>query len=248
MADISDTLAAIDSAINNACGCGCGRRLDPDGPSLHFATPECQRSWHEDRTDNPGEVYRRADPVPGITDRFSDRGRQFRPPTLTTIRWLSLWGFEPHAIQVPDGWPSGGAEVFFRDLLSYRRHCDTCGRREIPQNGSYQTEEGDSNVPDVRGLTWYGVTRRTGRPANPVVQRCRRCQTTYDGPTLTGRAVVTYDEIQLTLTDGSHRVDDFIAYADMVNGPHLWRETQRLWAALEARLTLGEQPPGLAFL
>ena len=39
-----------------------GAKLDPDGPSMWFATPRCQWDFRQQHADNPGEVYSRPDP------------------------------------------------------------------------------------------------------------------------------------------------------------------------------------------
>jgi hypothetical protein len=40
-----DILDAIDAATEERCACGCGTRLDPDGPSGWWATEHCQATW-----------------------------------------------------------------------------------------------------------------------------------------------------------------------------------------------------------
>lgn len=225
MDDISRTLAAIDSALDDRCGCGCGRRLDPDGPSPHFATPECQHGWHGDRTHKPHEVYRRPDPVitaPAPTGR--------RPPSPATIRWLALWGFDREAIEAVDGWPRGGAEAWFYDLLAYRRRCDQCGRRAQPAAGPRSI-----GAPEEELFVWY-MSRQV---AGEIVQRCPNCAATYDGPILIGHVELTDDEVRLILTDGTVRIDDTIPYTDLVNGPHLCRLLLHTWSALEDALADG---------
>jgi hypothetical protein len=237
MADISHTLAAIDSAINDRCGCGCGRRLDPDGPSPHFATPECQRGWHEDRTHNPHEVYRRADPIITAPARTAHR-----PPSPAAIRWLALWGFEREAVEAVEGWPAGGAEAWFYDLLAYRRRCEQCGTRAQPNSSPRTVEPGQESFlcvePGEELFLWYMSRRVVGE----IVQRCPNCGTMYDGPILIGHVELTADEIQLSLTDGAARIEDTIPYTDLVNGPHLCRLLQHTWSALEDALATG---PGL---
>lgn len=41
----ADILARIDAALDRCCACGCGRVLDPDGPSAWFAGEKCQQQW-----------------------------------------------------------------------------------------------------------------------------------------------------------------------------------------------------------
>jgi hypothetical protein len=46
----TDILERIDSAVDGRCACGCGRPLDPAGPSGWWATEECQYRWQSRRT------------------------------------------------------------------------------------------------------------------------------------------------------------------------------------------------------
>jgi hypothetical protein len=56
-----DILERIDAAVAELCACGCGRTLDPDGPSAYYATPECQRRWAGAHATDPDDVYTRPD-------------------------------------------------------------------------------------------------------------------------------------------------------------------------------------------
>jgi hypothetical protein len=60
-----DILDLIDEAIatGGCCACGCGRDLDPAGPSSFFATQDCQARWHAAQATDPGDVYDRPDPI-----------------------------------------------------------------------------------------------------------------------------------------------------------------------------------------
>lgn len=37
----------LPAATDSLCGCGCGRPLNPNGPSTYFASEACQRVWNE---------------------------------------------------------------------------------------------------------------------------------------------------------------------------------------------------------
>lgn len=61
MSDTDATLAAIDAATGQLCACGCGTKLDPNGPSAWFVNQDHQRSYQERHATNPQDVYRRPD-------------------------------------------------------------------------------------------------------------------------------------------------------------------------------------------
>lgn len=56
-----DALAAIDATVDGLCACGCGRRLDPAGPSGWFADAGCQWRYLQRHATDPTDVYRRSD-------------------------------------------------------------------------------------------------------------------------------------------------------------------------------------------
>lgn len=45
---MTSVLDAIDAAVGGLCVCGCGRKLDPNGPSAWFVEEWCQRAWQAD--------------------------------------------------------------------------------------------------------------------------------------------------------------------------------------------------------
>lgn len=58
---MTDILSTIDDAVEQRCACGCGRHLRHDGPSMWFASDECQTRWSEQHAHNPREVTGRPD-------------------------------------------------------------------------------------------------------------------------------------------------------------------------------------------
>ena len=52
-------LTRIDATVEGRCACGCGTRLDPDGPSAWFAGERCQRRYQQAQATNPGDVLDR---------------------------------------------------------------------------------------------------------------------------------------------------------------------------------------------
>src|SRR5690606_18712885 len=72
MSQPDDVLDRIDATLNGRCACGCGRKLDPAGPSAWFAGERCQRRWERDQAHTGHNVRI---PKPTRTPVIEDRER-----------------------------------------------------------------------------------------------------------------------------------------------------------------------------
>lgn len=72
---MTDILDLIDNATEQRCACGCGTRLDPDGPSAWFASEWCQKRWNEARAglDDAGTRVRLTTPFEIPEHLLNDR-------------------------------------------------------------------------------------------------------------------------------------------------------------------------------
>lgn len=56
MTDVKATTDKIDAVLEGRCACGCGQKLDPDGPSQWFAGQDCQMRYLQARAIRPNEI------------------------------------------------------------------------------------------------------------------------------------------------------------------------------------------------
>jgi hypothetical protein len=86
-------LDRIDRAISGLCECGCGQPLPENGPSMYFASEDCQQRWRARRTrdaqDNGHEDLRRAEEEGArrLTPARAEPNTSTRAHTLTALQW-----------------------------------------------------------------------------------------------------------------------------------------------------------------
>lgn len=139
----TDMLARLDSAVDELCACGCGRKLDPNGPSAWYASQDCQWSAMQRNATDPGEVYERPDPAldslaaESEVERFRSSWDALALMPFTSLAAESRPTVRRLPIPEPRGeWdPADHARVLYdhewRNVsscpLPWRRHCRSCG-------------------------------------------------------------------------------------------------------------------------
>lgn len=196
---------AIDAAVDGLCGCGCKTRIRPDGPSVYFASQECQSRWaNSTQVDNPGEVYRGEDahiPAPGRylpPARRENEPRAAGPETPIPSRW-----WETHAGTVL--------------AIGYRAFCLGCERFRHP-------EPIDDLMADVRAFTASTGPYVPGWGCRVCCEPFRFTAAIQFLPDV-ARLDLEYGAMKvshLEATDHLRRVCDIRSYADRI-----WQQLER---------------------
>lgn len=210
----------IDAAVEQLCACGCRRRLDPDGPSAYFHSPSCQRRWNERLTDDPDDVYRRADAALVHVGRDSTRV----------------------PLRAPRPEQSADRVEYARRRLAEMQHADGQGRR--PQVGPIELAE----CPDLHGVGYRRPCGRCSRWAIPRVfqlteegplvlrHECRGCGTELPGRVYVADMRQEGRWLWLVLGDELSRAKRRVSVRALERADDRTRFVHGEWARLETRL------------
>lgn len=247
-------LSTIDEAVDSRCACGCGRELDPNGPSAWYATPGCQWQYAQRHATNPREVYDRADAmdwnigwVPGIRVRDGIGGPVVTPrretptvePAVQTVReQISnryLFGGLKPVVRLPIPEPSGTWNLAAHTWFSIDEEWHPVGTcplpwlRQCPQCGPVEVRE---------------VYRPTLPPTDamdttyPRDQVCAQCGRTFPLPLVANwREDVRLDAVALRLVApdttrymtkvSNHLIDAAAAVGQTMVAQFAWRDVER---------------------
>jgi hypothetical protein len=223
-AERGDILAAIDAAVDQLCACGCGRRLDPDGPSGYFASQACQRGWHSAQATDAQAVYRR----PDAADVYVGADEQQVPLHGSPVVR------EPVAAGPPEIPGRAGWHWLLPacpDLygMGYRRVCAGCGP-VIPRPA------GPSPGVDIRD---FANRLRDGDPAPGSIQiLCPSCLEPLAGPVLYGTVDDVDGNLRLRLHSGDARAEYVLTRRQFQLRPlaDLQQLADRIWPRLETQM------------
>ncbi len=202
-----DILQRIDATVEQAreqlCGCGCGAELRPDGPSLYYATQDCQQAALRASTRDPQQVERRGDYSFYSEDVHERDARRHEVPERAPregyhVGWATGWrplGYTTDSPQLRyneerlaynTALEVAGPPQMYADphLFDYVRRCAVCGQTRAPRD----TLSADSAATcDARFVAFQPGSDRVHR------QNCSVCDTPFEHPII---ATSTYEPVQ----------------------------------------------------
>lgn len=238
-----DILSAIDDVLQEStkavCGCGCGKAIGPNSPSLDFATPDCQSYWSQLLATDPNDVYTRPDaaydtyPAPPVPDR----------DVAAEVRFLDdaavLTTPPPPAPIIDPGQPHTGLTVY-RDIpVLYQTICVECGEWMTPQLALDPREPEPPSSSFADYLRHLGVADSAAPQRQRIIQTCSACQADMPGPIYRGdvQEHTHTNGILATLTDGQARVKQIVTDREL-SGQFMPPEAmvRCMWVTLERKI------------
>ncbi len=196
----ADILDRIDDVVEERCACGCGRSLDPDGPSGFFASAHCQQLWHGRQVTDPAAVYGREDAAVVWV------GHDDRPVPLNGAS-------REDDVDPPDAGTAATGRYECPDLYgaAYRLDCRACGRNTIPVV-VYEDEDVDVDVDE------FGPPRPRVALLPVLRQECGHCAEPIPGPVYVADVAETRPGVlTLLLADpGRSRATHRIRVAELI--------------------------------
>lgn len=252
---MTDILADIDAAVDGLCADGCGRRLNPDGPSAYWATEACQERW-QSRSGKPS--MRGAEPAYTVVDETHLHDEEYLRYMVGLIQSRL-----PPAVPDPTYQPkptvngSGygyaterGWRIAADGPLRFVRQCGTCREWAGVIDGVRPPKF------DFNWLTEPIDVMPESLPSLDRCQLCANCRSPHDGPVLlaqyredafhgwelrlsagseaatarVSRAVEDYPEMAWGAWDGLlHYLIEHITYRDPCSVTGCERKAQRGW-------------------